>query len=86
MFTTFSREFTVPASKANNKIFKHYYNYDVVGGFDARSRVDATIELNFLPFRKGKIKLNGVDMRDNKPYAYRLTFFGSVVELKDVLR
>jgi len=46
VFTTFSREFTVPASKTNNKIFKHYYNYDVVGGFDARSRVDATIELN----------------------------------------
>lgn len=85
VFTTFSREFTVPASKTNNRIFKHYYNYDVVNGFDARSRVDATIELNYLPFRKGKVKLNGVDMRNNKPYAYRLTFFGSVVELKDVL-
>jgi hypothetical protein len=85
VFTTFTRQFTVPASKPNNKIFKHYYNYDIDNGFDARTRKDATIELNYLPFRKGKLKLDGVDMRDNKPYAYRLTFFGSVVELKDIL-
>ena len=85
VFTTFSRQFTVPASKTNNKIFKHYYNYDINNGFDARTRKDATIELNFLPFRDGKLKLDGVDMRDNKPYAYRVTFFGSVVELKEIL-
>ena len=85
VFTTFTRQFTVPASKPNNKIFKHYYNYDIDNGFDARTRKDATIELNYLPFREGKLKLDGVDMRDNKPYAYRLTFFGSVVELKDIL-
>ena len=24
-------------------------------------------------------------MRDNKPYAYRVTFFGNTVDLKDVL-
>lgn len=85
VFTTFSRQFTVPASKENNKLFKHYYNYDIDSGFDARTRKDATIELNFLPFRDGKLKLDGVDMRDNKPYAYRVTFFGSVVELKEIL-
>lgn len=85
VFTTFSREFTVPASKANNKIFKHYYNFDIVNGFDARVRQNGNIELNSLPFVKGKIKLNGVTMRDNKPHSYRLSFFGSVIELKDIL-
>ena len=43
VFTTFSRQFTVPASKTNNKIFKHYYNYDIDNGFDARTRKYATI-------------------------------------------
>lgn len=85
VFTTFSKEFTVPASKTNNKIFEHYYNYSIVDGFDARIRKDSKIELNRLPFRSGKLRLNGVDMKDNKPFAYRLTFFGSIVELKDVL-
>lgn len=85
VFTAFSRQFTVPASKTNNKIFEHYYNFDIDNGFDARIRKSAKIELNHLPFRLGKIRLDGVDMRSNKAYAYRLTFFGSVIELKDVL-
>lgn len=85
VFTTFSKQFTVPASKENNKIFKHYYNYNIVGGFDARVTQSARIELNNLPFKSGKIKLNGVKMKNNAPYAYNITFFGSVVDLKDTL-
>lgn len=27
VFTDFSQSFTLPASKNNNKIFKHFYNY-----------------------------------------------------------
>jgi hypothetical protein len=38
IFTDFSKTFSLPASKTNNKIFKHYYNYDIVGGFDARTK------------------------------------------------
>ena len=36
IFTNFTKTFSLPASKDNNKIFKHYYNYDIVNGFDAR--------------------------------------------------
>jgi hypothetical protein len=36
VFTSFSQQFSLPASSTNNKIFKHYYNWDIVGGFDAR--------------------------------------------------
>lgn len=85
VFTDFSKSFTIPASKTNNKIFKHYYNYDIDLGFDGRKKVDATIELNNLTFKKGKVKLEGVDMRNNEPYAYRITFFGNTVSLKDSL-
>ena len=85
VFTNFTKTFSLPASKGNNKVFEHYYNYDIVDGFDARVKKDSTIELNYLPFQKGKIKLEGVDMKNNKPYAYRITFFGSIVDLKDVL-
>ena len=85
VFTTFSRQFTVPASKVNNKVFQHYYNYDIQNGFDARLRRDARIDINYLPYKVGRLKLDGVDMRSNKPYAYRVTFYGSIVELKDVL-
>ena len=32
VFTSFSRSINIPASKTNNKIFKHYYNADIVSG------------------------------------------------------
>lgn len=85
VFTAFTQSFSVPASKNNNKIFKHYYNFDIIDGFDGRKKVAATIELNNLPFRTGKIKLEGVDMKNNKAHTYRITFFGDIVELKDKL-
>ena len=85
VFTNFTKTFSLPASKDNNKIFEHYYNFNIDDGFDARVKKNATIELNYFPFEKGKIKLEGVDMRDNKPYAYRVTFFGDTVDLKDLL-
>ena len=85
VFTAFTQSFSVPASKTNNKIFKHYYNFDIIGGFDARKKVSATIELNSMPFQTGKIKLEGVDLKNNKPHTYRITFFGDIVDLKDKL-
>ena len=63
IFTEFTQTFTVPASATNNKIFKHYYNYNIVNsndfnisGFDARNKVDANIELNNIDFKQGYIK------------------------------
>ena len=85
IFTDFSKTFTIPANKENNKIFRHYYNFDIQNGFDARLKVDAEIKLNHVSFRKGYVKLEGVDLKDNKAYSYRVTFFGSTVSLKDIL-
>ena len=85
IFTEFSKSFTLPASKINNKIFKHYYNFNITNGFDARKKVSAEIQLNYVSFKIGYIKLEGVDLKNNKPNVYRVTFFGSTVELKDLL-
>ena len=85
IFTSFSKTFSLPASKINNKLFKHYYNFDIVGGFDARIRKASNIELNNLPFTEGLIKLEGVNLKNNKPHTYKITFFGNTVTLKDTL-
>ena len=85
IFTEFTQTFTVPASKTNNKIFQHYYNFNITGGFDARNKVDANIELNNVAFKQGYIRLDGVDLKLNKAYAYRITFFGETVNVKDIL-
>lgn len=84
VFTDFTQGFTVPASPTNNGIFSHYYRLDVSGGFDARLRASARIEINSLPFRTGVIELDSVQLKGTEPYAYSLTFYGDVVGLTDL--
>ena len=85
VFSDYSQSFSVPASRQNNKIFKHYYNPDLNNGFDARLKVDAVIEVNHQAFKTGKIRLDEVEMKDNRAYSYKITFFGGLVSLKDLL-
>jgi hypothetical protein len=85
VFTDYSQSFNVPASNVNNKIFKHYYNNAIENGYDARFRSSAIIEINYTPFRKGTVRLNSVKMKNNKPFSYELTFFGSTVTLTNLL-
>ena len=52
--------------------------------FDFRLRVPARIEINSLPFRDGTIQLEQVQLKGTEPYAYSISFFGSIVNLTDL--
>ena len=86
IFTNFSKTFSLPASKTNNKFFKHYQNFIQSQDFayDARKKSIAKIELNSLPYQKGKLRLEGVDLKNGRPDTYRITFFGEL-DLKEIL-
>lgn len=84
VFTDYSQSFSVPASQKNNRIFRHYYNQDITNGFDARVKRQGKIEIATLPFREGKIRLEGVLMKNGKPESYKITFFGNLVSLADL--
>ena len=86
VFTDFSETFTVPASRENNKVFQHWYKYEIDNGFDARTRKDAIMEMDFNPFKRGKISLENVKLRDNKPFSYTVVFYGNLINLKDLLK
>jgi len=83
IFTDYSRTFNLPASKKNNILFKRWYNPDIVG-FDNQIMANARIELNHLPFKEGKIRLESVTMKHNKPSLYKVTFFGSTVAITEL--
>ena len=84
IYTTYSRQFTLPASKTNNRIFKHYYNFDITENtFDARFRVSAYLNVNGIRYKDGKLRLSGVKLKDNKADSYQVTFFGNAITLKD---
>ncbi len=85
VFTDFTQTFTVPASKENNKVFEHWYNYNIDNGFDNRIKKDALLEIDYSPFKKGKIQLQSVELRNGQPFSYKLVFYGNIVNLKDLL-
>jgi len=85
IYSDYTQSFTLPASATNNKVFKHFYNFDISSGyFDARLRQNAFIEINSLPYRRGKMFLSSVNMKNNKPMFYKVVFYGSVASLKDI--
>lgn len=84
-FTDFTQSFSVPASVKNNKIFKHWYSAEVVGGFDHRIRVSARIDINYLNYIQGVMQLNRADKVNGKIEMYKIQFFGSGVQLSDKL-
>ena len=84
IFTDYSRTFNLPASKTNNKIFKHWYNPDV-DGFDNQIFCSARIELNHLHFRFGKIKLEEAVLKNGEISMYKVTFFGDTLTLTELI-
>jgi hypothetical protein len=83
VFGDFTNSFSIPASKANNKIFKHYYNVDIDGGYISNLRTNAFIEVNSNLFRAGVLELEGVQMKKGEPSSYSVGFYSNVTSLKD---
>jgi hypothetical protein len=80
--TDYTQTFTIPANDINNPIFKHYYDADIDNSFDARTKVPGRIELDGVPFKFGKWKLEKVNVKQNKPANYTIAFTGNLVSLK----
>lgn len=83
-YTDFSQGFTVPASSHNNAIFEHWYQSDVNATSDPNLRKDGFIEIDLTTFRKGKVQLDGAVITNGKASAYKITFYGEGVTLKDL--
>ena len=85
VFTDFSQQFNIPASQANNKILKHFYDLYLTNGYDSRVKRKAFISLNGITFREGYIRLSEAVLSNGQPKSYSITFFGQMVTLKDIL-
>ena len=81
----YSKSFTIPTSKRNNKTFKHWYNATIDGGFDARTRVKGSIDIDGVPFKTGKWLLRSVKMIKGVPDSYVINFFGETASLGQII-
>ena len=81
--TDYTKSFTVPATANNNSLFKHYYEANIDNTFDARIKIDGRIELDGMPFRKGKWLLQKVSVKQGNPSSYTINFWGNLVSISD---
>ena len=84
VFTDYSRTFNIPASKSNNVIFKHFHRPSIIGN-SVQAKQDAELLINYKPYKKGRIKLESVEVVNGSPLNYRITFFGNTIQIKDIL-
>ena len=81
--TDFSKSFNVPCTPNNNKIFEHFYESDVNMSYDQNLRRNASIEIDLVPFREGKISMSKAQISNGKAESYEITFYGNLTGLKD---
>ena len=84
VFNDFTNSFTVPATALNNDLFQHYYDIDIDNSFNANIRVNAYIEIDSFPLRYGKIQLESIKLKNQKPDSYKITFYGGAIQLTDL--
>jgi hypothetical protein len=87
--TDFTQSFTIPASEHNNQIMHHFYqnDVDVFNGvvLNYNIRRSASIEIDLVPFRTGKIQLEKATIINGQVQNYQICFYGDLVSLKDIL-
>lgn len=83
VFTDFSQSFTIPASEHNNAIFKHFYENAIDSSLDHQVRRAASIEIDFILFRTGKIQIEKSNIKNGRVESYTITFFGDIRTLQD---
>jgi hypothetical protein len=86
VFTDYSQSFTIPASKNNNKIFKHWYESEVDNSFEHGKRYDGYIEINTVTFKKGNFQLEKANRKNGMIESYTITFYGNLTQLKDLFK
>lgn len=82
--TGFSKEFNLPGSKVNNRYFKHWHNPQALQSFDARYKAAAKITLEGTKKYDGYVRLNRVDERGGRIFAYKVVFFENTVNLGNI--
>ena len=82
----YSNSFTLPASGPNNRILKHYYdfNIDKAYAFDARKTTPGEIFIGGILFKSGKWQLQKVNVKKGDPESYTINFSGKLRSIKDL--
>lgn len=85
VFTDSTNAFSVPANDNNNRIFKHFYNPNLIDGWDVFNKVDAVIDFDGVFYKQVRLSLNKVDLQGGIPISYEIQMYGLLSSLKDII-
>lgn len=85
LFSDFIETFSIPATSKNNKLLKKWFEVGIDNGFNPNKRLSSTLEVNTLPFRKGKTQLEEIKYEKGEISSYQITFYSEVSQLNDIL-
>jgi hypothetical protein len=83
VFSDFTQGFTIPATLYNASILNWFEESSINQIFDYQQSFESYIEIDTIPFTKGKLKVDKGQLKDGKPYCYNVQFFGHLTSLKD---
>lgn len=72
VYAPISKTFNLPASDRNNQFFKHYYNVNVEGGFDAYTRTPCQLYVDSEQIFSGYLELVDTITREDQPIQYEV--------------
>lgn len=84
VFTDFSQGFTIPASETNRQILGHFEESSITQLYDYQVSFESYIEIDTIPFKKGKLKIDKAQVQNGKLYCYNVQFVGNLTQLIDL--
>lgn len=81
----YSKNFTVPASKHNNGVFRHVFDVTVNSDFNVHRRTKAYITQNTQLVFEGYLRLLSIKKKGDE-YVYEVNMFDNTISLKDTLK
>ena len=69
-YNDYSQSFKLPATKKNNKLFQHYYNVQVVDGFNPYSKNEAELWVNGELYSTGALLFISASYKDSVVHNY----------------
>jgi len=78
IFSPITQNFNLPATDANNAFFKHYYDVNIQGGYNAYSKQQVTLFSDGVALLDGYIQLLNVTIQDGMIKGYEVLVAGEV--------
>lgn len=78
IFSPITQNFNLPATDANNAFFKHYYDVNIQGGYNAYSKQQITLFSDGVALLDGYIQLLNVTIQDGFIKGYEVLVAGEV--------